>query len=100
MLTVAMQARVGYLFYWKRPQSNENSSRLYLQKKPIFSLFSFSADAYESYTMMAKPIRALELHYPMIQFLIILFTPLVTVVGKFVHLKTACIWAVQLILAL
>ena len=24
-----------------------------------------------SYTMMAKPIRALELHYPMIQFLII-----------------------------
>ena len=23
-----------------------------------------------SYTMMAKPIRALELHYPMIQFLI------------------------------
>ena len=25
-----------------------------------------------SYTMMAKPIRALELHYPMIQFLIII----------------------------
>ena len=72
----------------------------FICKKPIFSLFPFWADAYESYTMMAKPIRALELHYPMIQFLIILFTPLVTVVGKFVHLKTACIWAVQLILAL
>ena len=27
-----------------------------------------------SYTMMAKPIRALELHYPMIQFLIIELT--------------------------
>ena len=38
---------------------------------------------------MAKPIRAVELHYPMIQFLKLLFTPLVTVVGKFVHLKTA-----------
>ena len=25
-----------------------------------------------SYTMMAKPIRALKLHYPMIQFLIIM----------------------------
>ena len=25
-----------------------------------------------SYTMMAKPIRALELHYPMIQFLVIM----------------------------
>ena len=27
-----------------------------------------------SYTMMAKPIRALELHYPKIQFLIMQFT--------------------------
>ena len=27
-----------------------------------------------SYTIMAKPIRALELHYPMIQFLIILIS--------------------------
>ena len=44
--------------------------------------FKFWADAYSyrirrawyngSYTMMAKPIRALELHYPMIQFLIMI----------------------------
>ena len=52
------------------------------KKQPIFSLFLMLSrrDAYSypisrtwygSHTMMAKPIRALELHYPMIQFLII-----------------------------
>ena len=48
---------------------------------PIFSLFLILSRRVQyhiwrawcngSYTMMAKPIRALELHYPMIQFLII-----------------------------
>ena len=33
---------------------------------------AFQSQYNGSYTMMAKPIRALELHYPMIQFLIIL----------------------------
>ena len=46
----------------------------------MISLFLIWADAYGyriwrawyngSYTMMAKPVRALELHYPMVQFLI------------------------------
>ena len=30
---------------------------------------------YSGYTMLAKPIRALELHYPMTQFLIIMSIP-------------------------
>ena len=35
-----------------------------------------------SYTMMAKPIRALELHYPMIQFLVIANIPRISALGK------------------
>ena len=41
----------------------------------VFNFFAYSYHIWRtsyngSYTMMAKPVRALELHYPMIQFLI------------------------------
>ena len=57
---------------------------LFVKTTDVQLCFLFWADAYSyqiiwraryssSYTMMAKPIRALELHYPIIKFLIILF---------------------------
>ena len=60
------------------------TSQLYLSKQPIFSLFLilsmtrtvtiFGEHGIMAHTtMMAKPIRALALHYPMIQILIIMF---------------------------
>ena len=36
-----------------------------------------------SYTMMAKPIRALELHYPLIQFIIIKIIGAISMKGYF-----------------
>ena len=54
---------------------------LYLKTNDFQLVFNFWAGTHSyhfwrasyngSYTMMAKPVRALELHYPMIQFLII-----------------------------
>ena len=55
---------------------------LFVKTTDFQLVFLFWADAYSyhliwrawyngSYTMVAKPIRALELHYPMIQFLLI-----------------------------
>ena len=39
-----------------------------------------------SYTMATKPIKSLELHYTMIQFLIIVIIPLFSVTYAFMHL--------------
>ena len=43
-----------------------------------------------SYTMMAKPIRALELHYPLIQFIIIKIIGAISMKGYFSKGNTAC----------
>lgn len=65
------------MFYLKRLQNIENSSRHLEKKKKNDNLFSFWADAYSYifenglYTIMAKTIRALASHYLMIQFSII-----------------------------
>ena len=55
----------------------------YPSRKKIWASFQFETDAYtdhicrawynSSYTMTAKPIKMLELHYPMIQFSIIVY---------------------------
>ena len=63
----------------KCPQNIENSSQLYLQKQPInfeqthtVTIFGeHGIMPHTLHTMRAKPIRALELHYPIIQFLMI-----------------------------
>ena len=48
----------------------ENSSRLYLQKQTNFQVvFNFEQTRTVYHIWRAKPIRTLELHYPMIQFL-------------------------------
>ena len=67
----------GIIVLFKTP----TKYREFFPKKLIFSLFSilsrrvplphWRAWCNGSYTMIAKPIRALELHYPKIQFLII-----------------------------
>ena len=53
-----------------------------LQKQPEHSLMVAISRAWYngSYTMAAKPIKSLEMHYTMIQFLIIIVIPL-TLVG-------------------
>ena len=43
-----------------------------------------------SYTMMAKPIRALELHYPLIQFIIIKIIGAISMKGYFSKGNTTC----------
>ena len=44
----------------------------YFEQTHAVTIFGEHAWYNGSYTMMKKPIRALELHYPMIQFLIII----------------------------
>ena len=63
---------VNYCSFFKHPQNMENSSRFSacfnFEQTRTVTIIIWRAWYNVSYTMMAKPIRALELHYPMIQF--------------------------------
>ena len=77
IMSYIQQKRVEQLFYEKHPQNIENSSRPFLEKTTDFQfVFNFEQTRTETiiwrawykgqYTMMAKPIRALGFHYPII----------------------------------
>ena len=72
-LTIIPRVRVGYEMvddcFIKNAHKISRILLIFIVKK-AYSYHIWRAWCIDSYTMMAEPIRALELRYPMIQFLI------------------------------
>ena len=74
-----LPSKSGIIVLLKTPTKSRKFFPTLFVKQPIFSLFlNFEQTRtvatfgeHGSYTMLTNPIRALELHYPIIQFLII-----------------------------
>ena len=68
------QARVERLFYWKRPQNIDKQTKLKVKASPksrVCLTYWQSMVCSGSQPMMAKPMKTLQWHYPMLQFLIV-----------------------------